>query len=149
MMRLLRQQQHRVDRALLAPTPWLYGIWGTAWLAGFGLLSSTFDGGNPLFRVPGVVAGTGFAVLIIGASSELISVYFPSAFGLMAGTLYLAGAALWRDKTQLVLGLVVLAVSSAAPFAGQPANNLVMAIGGGGAFLVAAAVAAVALNRSR
>ena len=189
MMAILTEQQRRIDRALLAPVPWLYLIWGVAWLVGFSLLWSAWDGGNPWFRIPMVVAAVGFAVLIAasivastiigmrinrgvrgasdfagavygmswslcglafyalgagldvnGASSELLSVYFPSAYGVMAGTLYLAGAALWRDKGQLVIGIALLIVSSVAPFAGQPANNLVLAIGGGGLFLVAAAV---------
>ncbi len=197
MMAVLRDQQRRVDIAILRPIPWLYGIWGVAWLAGFLALWSAWDGGNPFFRIPGIIAAIIFAALIIGsivasavigsrinrgvrgesdfqgavygmtwslsglaffalgsglafngASDELISVYFPSAYGLLAGTLYLGGAALWRDRGQLVTGIILLVVSSLAPFAGQPGNNLVMALGGGGTFLAAAAVSAIGLRRS-
>jgi hypothetical protein len=94
-------------------------------------------------------AAVGVGLISNGLSSELASIYFPSAYALMAGTLYLAGAALWRNRGQLVLGVVLLAVGSVAPFAGQPGNNLVMAIGGGGAFLVGAVVTAVELHRKR
>ncbi len=198
MLALLESQQRRVDSALLAPIPWLYGIWGTAWLVGFLVLWSAWPGGNPWFRIPGAVAGWTFALLLAasvvasaifgmrinagvrgasdfpgavygiswslsgfafaalgiglisnGLSPELASVYFPSAYGLMAGTLYLGGAALWRSRSQLVLGIVLLVVGSVAPFAGQPGNNLVLAIGGGGSFLVGAVVTAIGLRRAR
>lgn len=198
MLALLEDQQRKVDADLLRPIPWLYAIWGVAWLVGFLLLWSAWDGGNPWFRVPGIFAGITFALLTIGAvvasavmgvrinkgvrgasdfqgmvyglswsftgaafalvgmglisngmSTELASIYFPSAYALMVGTLYLGGAALWRDKGQLVLGLVQLAVASVAPLAGQPNNNLVMALAGGGAFLVAALVVGLRLRANR
>ncbi|MBC7724882.1 MAG: hypothetical protein H7146_09050 [Burkholderiaceae bacterium] len=197
MMAILRDQQQRVDRALLAPVPWLLFVWGVAWLVGYLLLWSAWPAGNPWFQIPVLAAGAGFGVLMAasiatsavmgmrinrgvtgvsdfagtvyglswsvcgfaffalgsglaanGASPELLSIYFPSAFGLMAGTLYLAGAALWRDRGQLVLGIVMLAVSSVAPFAGQPGNNLVMALAGGGALLAGAAAMWVRRGRS-
>lgn len=73
-----------------------------------------------------------------GMSTELASLYFPSAYALMVGILYLLGGALWNAKSQFVLGLVLIAVGSAAPFFGAPTNNLVMAIAGL-AFLIGAA----------
>ncbi len=84
----------------------------------------------------------GVALLRNGMSSELASLYFPSAFALMAGTLYLAGAALWRNVSQLVLGIMLLFVGAVAPFFGNPTNNLVFGIVGGGTFLVMAVLAA-------
>lgn len=198
MMSLLTEQQRRVDAAQLAPIPWLYAIWGVAWLIGYAVLWSAWEGGNPWFRIPGVAAGVAFGVLIVastvasivvstrinrgvqtlssfqgavygiswslsgfatfalgaglafnGMSSELVSVYFPSAFGLTVGTLYLGGAALWKDKGQLVLGIALLAISVIAPFAGQPTNNLVIAIGGGGAFLIGALTTQLRIRSAR
>ena len=197
MMALLTAQQRRVDRSQLAPLPWLYGIWGIAWLLGYLLLWLSWDGGNPWFRLPIAVVGPVFGVLMVGAtvasavtgarinrgvrgvsdfagmvyglswsicgfaffalgaglrfngaSPELLSVYFPSAFGLMCGTIYLAGAALWRDRGQLVLGIALLVVSAVAPFAGQPANLLVMSLAGGSLFLAGAVASVVHLRRS-
>jgi len=196
MLAILTEQQRRVDRALLAPVPWLYFIWGVSWLIGYFLLWSTWDGGNPWFRVPVALAATTFAVLMIGsivssavigarinrgvrgisdfagrvyglswsvcgfaffalgagldfngASSEILSVYFPSAFGLMCGTIYLGGAALWRNKGQLVVGVALLVVSSLAPFAGQPTNILVMSLAGGAVFGAGAVASAIGLAR--
>jgi hypothetical protein len=94
-------------------------------------------------------AALGAGLLQNGMSSELAALYFPSAYALMAGALYLAGAALWNERSQLVLGVVLLAVGAVAPFFGGPTNNLVMAIGGGGAFLLAAAYYAGRIARER
>ena len=198
MLALLEAQQRRVTGALLAPIPWLYGIWGVAWLVGFLALWSGRADGNPWFSIPGPLAwvvfgvliagsavasavigfrinrgvrgvstfsgvvygmswslcGTAFALLGVGLisnglSSDLSSLYFPSAYALMCGTLYLGGAALWRDKGQLVLGIVLLVVASVAPFFGAPANYLVMAIAAGGTFLVGALVSALRLRPGR
>jgi hypothetical protein len=196
MLKLMHEQQRKVDAALLAPIPWLYGIWGVAWLVGFLALWSAWPGGNPWFRVDvpvaailfgalmvaaivasaiigprinrgvrgssdfsGIVygvtwslAGFGFAALgmgliVNGMSNELASLYFPSAYALMVGLLYLGGAALWRDKGQLLLGIFMVLLGSTAAFFGNPTNNLIMAIAGGGAFLVAAAIVAVRVRR--
>jgi hypothetical protein len=100
------------------------------------------------------VCGTAFALLgtglvANGMSTELANLYFPSGAALMCGTIYLGGAALWRDASQLVLGLIVLTIAAVAPFAGSPGNDLVFALAGGGAFLVTAAVMAVRLRRNR
>lgn len=84
-------------------------------------------------------AALGVGLISNGMSAELASLYFPSAYALMAGVMYLVGAALWNVRSQLVLGVLLLLIGSIAPFFGAPTNNLVMAIGGGGGFLVAAA----------
>jgi hypothetical protein len=84
------------------------------------------------------LAAIGVALLQNGMSTELASLYFPSAYAVMAGIMYLFGAALWNEKSQLELGLVLLFLGALAPFFGAPANNLVMALGGV-AFLIAAA----------
>lgn len=104
--------------------------------------ASSFQG--TVYGLTWSVSGAAFAAVGVGLihngmSSELASLYFPSAFALMAGLMYLSGAALWREKGQLVLGGLMLVVGSIAPFFGAPTNNLVMAIGGGGGFLIAAA----------
>jgi len=65
----------------------------------------------------------------------------------VAGLIYLMGAALWRSLDQLVLGVIIAVVGAVAPLFGAPTNNLVMAVLGGGAFLVAAIVMRVSLSR--
>ncbi|MBF0671725.1 MAG: hypothetical protein IR160_03975 [Salinibacterium sp.] len=114
--------------------------------------ASTFSGS--VYGISWTLAGTAFAALGVGLaangmSSELASLYYPSAYALMAGILYILGAALWNTKSQLVLGIVLLVIGAVAPFFGAPTNNLVMAIGGGGAFLVGAAHFLLAVRKAR
>ncbi|RZU66561.1 hypothetical protein EV379_2923 [Microterricola gilva] len=94
-------------------------------------------------------AALGVGLISNGMSQELASIFFPSAFSLMCGTLYLAGAALWRQVSMLVLGIIMLVVGAIAPFFGAPTNNLVMAVFGGGALLLSALVFAVRLRQGR
>ena len=86
-----------------------------------------------------------FAVFLIGQALfnagmplELSMLYYPTMYGLMAGILYLAGAALWNSRSQLFLGLWIVVVSVASSFAGVPTNLLIMALLGGVGFLLGA-----------
>lgn len=97
-----------------------------------------------------------FAVFLVGQSLvnagmpvELSMLYYPTIYGVVAGILYLAGAALWTDKTQLFLGLWIIVVSVASSFAGTPTNLLFMALLGGGGFLVGAAFVLVRTRAAR
>lgn len=87
--------------------------------------------------------GLGIALIANGLPPELASLYFTSVFAIMAGALYLAGAALWRSPEQLVIGLILVAVGTGTAFAGNPLNLLLMALLGGGALLAAGVVTAV------
>lgn len=68
------------------------------------------------------------------------AVLWPAGSGLVVGLLYLMGGALWRDRTQYALGAWLALTSCAAPFLAAPGQHWVMAVAGGGGFLVAAAV---------
>ncbi len=94
-------------------------------------------------------AALGVGLIQNGLSPELASLYFPSAFALLCGTMYLAGAALWREVGQLVLGIIMLTVGAVAPFFGAPTNNLVMAVVGGGALLIGAVVFELRLRQGK
>lgn len=122
----------RLGRGVQGPSNFAGAVYGISWtLFGFAFL----------------VLGMGLSAN--GMSGELASLYFPSAYALMAGVLYVLGAALWLEKSQLALGILLLAVGSVAPFFGAPTNNLVMAIGGGGGFLAAALHFALQLRKVR
>lgn len=75
-------------------------------------------------------AALGIGLIAQGMPDDLAGIYFPSAYALMCGTLYLAGAALWHDRLQLGLGLALLVAGAVTPFLGGGANLLVMAIAG-------------------
>lgn len=88
----------------------------------------------------------GFGLIAQGMPGELAGIYFPSAYALMCGTLYLAGAAIWGDRVQLILGLALLVVGAVAPFLGLGPNLLLMAIAGGLVFGAGAVITAGSLR---
>jgi len=89
----------------------------------------------------------GVALVRAGADASVTSLFYPAIFALVAGLLYLMGAAVWRSMDQLVLGAIIIVTAVVAPFFGAPTNNLVMAVLGGGSFLVAAVVMHLNLRR--
>ena len=95
------------------------------------------------------VFAVGIALDRAGADSMLLSLYYPAAYTLVAGLIYLMGAALWQSMDQLILGVIILIAAAIAPFFGAPTNNLVMAVLGGGSFLVAGLVMHLNLRRGR
>lgn len=105
-------------------------MYGWSWALGFGALA---------FINTGLVR--------LGLTDEQTAVLWPASSLLIVGVLYLAGGALWRDRFQFGLGVWVLVTDAVSVFAGTPANYVVLAIAGGGGFLVAAAW--FALRRSR
>ena len=91
----------------------------------------------------------GQALINAGMPTELSMLYYPTMYGLVAGLLYLAGAALWNDRTQLFLGIWIIVVSVASSFAGTPTNLLIMALLGGGGFLAGTATVLIQTRASR
>jgi hypothetical protein len=83
----------------------------------------------------------GAALLANGMSRHLADLFFPSAYTLVIGILYLAAAAIWRVVPMIIAGGWFIVVAVATPFVGYPLNYLVFAIAGGGLFLTLAAVA--------
>ncbi|MFG2779490.1 hypothetical protein ACGFY7_16775 [Streptomyces prunicolor] len=60
--------------------------------------------------------------------------------GLVVGLLYLAGGAVYRDRLQYLLGTWLALTSSAALFVHGAPLYWVLALAGGGSYLVAAAL---------
>ena len=90
----------------------------------------------------------GVGLMRAGMSSDLALLFFPAVYSLVVGLLYLAAAAIWPNRPQLILGVWMIVVGSLATFAGAPLNLPIMAVAGGGGFLVGALVMAVSLRRS-
>jgi hypothetical protein len=99
----------------------------------------------------GLVAVTALGVGLIqaGMPEEVAALFFPSAYCLVVAMLYLAGAALWRATSMLVAGPWLLLVAAVAPFLGLPHNYLLMAVGGGGAFLAVGIAGWIVRRRQR
>lgn len=198
MWALIEAQQRAMTRSVEAAIPWFYGVWGGAWLVGFLVLWLSWTSASTGVTVPGPLAGTIFAVLIVsatvastvvavrlnrgvrgaseftgtvygvswavlgvgfgalgsalvagGMTSELATLYFPSAYAVMTGGQYLAGAAIWRSTGQLVLGALMVATGAVTPFLGAPGNLLGMAFIGGGSLLTAGIASALRLRSRR
>ena len=187
---LVAAQRARVAEATDVDPRLLFGVWGAAWLVGFGALYAV-AGDRPLVDGDPDLALGLFALIILaavavtathiarrtagvhGGSAVQGAMYgwswflgFVGVFALAAaltdagadpvvvqtamtvvpptlvGVLYMAGAAIWRDRTQFALGVWISAVTIAAAFVGLPSMLAVMAVAGGGGMLVAGAVSA-------
>ena len=94
-----------------------------------------------MYAASWVISFLGLTLLLMGVpmATPTVVVIYPGAYVFLAGALYLAGGALWQDPPQYVLGTWTIGVAVASVLAGYPANNLVMALGGGGGLLVTAA----------
>ncbi len=192
MWALIQTQQRVMTRSIEAAIPWFYGLWGGAWLIGFLLIWLSWTSEATGIPMPGPVAATAFAALIVAASvastviavrlnrgvrgaseftgtvygvtwavlgvgfgavggalvaagltPELATLYFPSAYAIMTGGQYLAGAAIWRSTGQLVLGGLMVLTGAVTPFLGAPGNLLGMAFLGGGSLVIAGIVSAI------
>ena len=84
-----------------------------------------------------------------GLPASLAPLLWPGSAAVVAGVLYLAGGALFTDRVQYGLGAWMLAVGAGSVQAGWPANFAVLALAGGGGFLVAAGFIVARGRRAR
>ncbi|HLX51457.1 MAG TPA: hypothetical protein VKS82_24280 [Streptosporangiaceae bacterium] len=73
-----------------------------------------------------------------GLPVRLDSLLWSGTAACTVGVLYLAGGMLFRDRVHYGLGIWMLITGAASVFAGPPGNFAVLALAGGGGFLVAA-----------
>ncbi|WP_194815101.1 ABC transporter permease [Nocardia sp. XZ_19_385] len=92
-----------------------------SWLIGFGAL---------FFVITALSSALG--------QDDLKMLLWPTGSGLIVGLLYLAGGAAYRDVLQYALGAWLALTSSAALFLDGASPYWVLALAGGGAYLVAA-----------
>lgn len=77
-------------------------------------------------------------LLFNGAPADLMNIYYPVAYVLFTGIMYLASAAMWRAVPMLYLGGWTILVGLVAPFFGYPNHYLFLAtVGSVGLFLMA------------
>lgn len=89
------------------------------------------------------------AAAAAGAGEAVLGLLWPVLSALVVGALYLAGGAMWQDRTTYALGVWILVAAGAGGLAGYPTVHLVMAVAGGGGFLATAAWVFVTARRSR
>ncbi len=192
---LIAAQRARVQAETDVDGRLLFGVWGVAWLLGFGAMYGV-AGDRPALDWSPEVASAVFAGLLLtaavvtavhiarrtsgvhgdsaaqgamygwswflgfagifalsaalvnaGAEPVVVETAMTVASPLVVGVLYMAGAAIWRDRTQFALGVWIVVVTIGAAFAGMPAMLAVMALAGGGGMLVGAV--AVDVRRRR
>ena len=130
----------------------------SAWL---GFRSGRGMRGNAAAAFTGIVYGLTWmvgsaAIAILGAglrsqgmTSDLAAYYYPCAFVLFAGIMYVLAGAIWRAVPSLVGGLWLVVVAVAAAFIPAPHHYLFFAFAGGLGFLALSAVSAIRLRRAR
>jgi hypothetical protein len=193
---LIAAQRARVLEATDVDARLLFGVWGVAWLLGFGALYAV-AGDRPLIDWPPQAAGGLFGGLLLaaglitavhigrrtsgvhgdsaaqgamygwawflgfagvfalagalvraGAEPVVVETAMTIASPIVVGVLYIAGAAMWRDRAQFALGVWILVVTIGAAAVGMPWMLAVMAIAGGGGMLVGAVADGVRRRRS-
>jgi hypothetical protein len=73
-------------------------------------------------------------------SYDQVSLLWSGTWLLLTGVLYLAGGMLWQDKLMYGLGAWMIVSAALSVLVGFPANFLVLAVCGGGGFLLGAIV---------
>ena len=84
-----------------------------------------------------------------GLTADLANIFYPTAFVLLVGFMYVVAAAIWRAVPSLVCGIGLMVVAVIAPFIGYPHHYLFFALAGGGVFVVLAVYATVDSRRVR
>lgn len=82
-----------------------------------------------------------------GASGDVQTTVMTVVPALVVGALYMAGGAMWGDRTQFTLGAAIGVVTAVAALVGLPHMLGVMAVAGGGGMLLTAGVDAVRRRR--
>jgi hypothetical protein len=95
------------------------------------------------------IAAFGGALDSHGMTPELANFFYPIAYVLFAGIMYLLAGAIWHAVPSVVQGGVIVLVALVAAFLPYPWHFLFLAIAGGGSFLVLALVAWLYLRRTR
>lgn len=106
-------------------------FYGLTWMVGFLCLAAVISG-----------------VARAGVDEQTIGLLWAAGSGLVIGLLYMAGGAMWLDRTQFALGAWFAVVSGAGAVAGVPWIYLVLSIAGGGGMLAVAAAMAARTKRA-
>lgn len=89
------------------------------------------------------------AQVSLGAPTAALAAMASTVPCIIVGTLYMAGAAAFRERGWFLLGAWIAVVAGAAGFAGLPGTYLVMATAGGGGMVVAGIGALLGRARRR
>ena len=91
----------------------------------------------------------GAGLIVNGMPPAVASIYFPSAYVLMTGVLFMVSGAIWHAVPALVSGVWLVVVAVVAPFFQYPNHYLFLALAGGGAFIALAIGSEIYARRVR
>ncbi|HEY2225491.1 hypothetical protein [Actinomycetospora sp.] len=109
----------RSNRGLAGPSRRIRTLVGWTWLLGFAALCAI-----------------NLRLTALGVPGPTLSLIWSGSALLVVGLLYLAGGALGNHGPQYVLGVWTLVTAVATVLVGYPSNFLVLALAGGGGFVV-------------
>ena len=130
----------------------------SAWL---GIRSGRGMRGNSASAFTGTVYGVtwsigatalgifGSALQSQGMTAEVANFFYPSAYVLFAGIMYIIAAAIWHAIPSLVGGCWLVVIAVVAPFFGYPGHYLFLALAGGLAFIALSVVGSIEQRRIR
>lgn len=121
----------RSQSGVRGPTRTEGTLYGIAWIMAF--VAITVVGS----RIAGLLTDAGVPA---AQTHEIQTVLMNFLVCLVVGVIYMVGNSLWRSPVEWVLGAWILAVAVAASLLPVQWLFLIMAVAGGGAFLVGAAV---------
>jgi hypothetical protein len=113
----------RASRGMRGPSRTVGAMYGTAWGLAFAANSVVQSALQQQLK----------------PSWDVTSLMWASSSLAIVGLMYLAGAMLWRDVPQYVLGVWMLVSAAGSVLAGVPGNFLVLAFAGGGGMLALSA----------
>lgn len=120
----------RTFRGLAGPSRRVRARYGWSWVLGFVVLGVA----------NGQLAG-------LGLPAPVVSLLWSSSALVLVGLLMIAGGLLWPGSGQYALGVWMLVSAALSVVVGYPSNFLVLALGGGGGFVVLAVVDRVRAGR--
>jgi len=123
----------RSSRRVVGPTALAGALYGWSWFVAFG-------GGMTILAL---------VVNRYDVSGPAVAVLYNSVVALIAGSLYLAGSAAFKEPAMFAIGTVFVVLGVIGALAGVPAGYLVMALAGGGLMLIGFVVATVLTVHAR
>jgi hypothetical protein len=111
----------RAGRGLRGPSQAAGVMYGWSWTLGFSAL-----------------AAVNLGVTRLGLPDDAVTLLWSGSSLLLVGVLYLGGGALFQDRFQYGLGVLMLVSGAGSVFAGVPGNFAVVSLAGGGGLLLAA-----------
>jgi hypothetical protein len=81
------------------------------------------------------IAVLGGALHRQGMTAELANFFYPTAYVMFAGIMYMISGAIWHAVPSFVAGIWLVVIAAVAPFVGYPHHYLFLALAGGLAFI--------------